>query len=172
MRWKQDGKRVRRCSRCPPAPSGLSPSKPEVPWHSETPARICPGIPFAGTPRPTPSGSPVELVHKLLHSAQVAVPDLLHYGDVVSRQDLRGQAQSCLPLARSCSWGHPWVPGLGSEGSQAGNRGSAGTREPGRELLCWCPPDVEGPWGDTVPSNTRLSATHHPCSSLLTDCTE
>lgn len=30
----------------------------------------------------------------------------------------------------------------------------------------------EGPWCDTVPSNTHLSTTHYPSSSSLTGCSE
>lgn len=79
---------------CPSVPIGLSLAEPEVPWHSKAPAGICPSIPFSGTPRPVLSGAPVQLLNEFLHGTQVSIPDLLHQGDVISRQDLGGQIRA------------------------------------------------------------------------------
>lgn len=87
-------------------------------------------------PRPVPLGSPVELVHELLHSAQVSVPDLLHQGDVVPRQDLEGQAQSCSSLARSSTWGTRGCLGWAVTALRVAMGGQQGPERPGREMLC------------------------------------
>lgn len=93
-----------------------------------------------------PLGSPVELLHEIIDSTQVGIPDLLHQNEVVLRQDLGGQAQSCSPLARSCSGGTPvcllWAakaPRL-AVGGQQGPQGQGGGSWLGAALSVQHPP--------------------------------
>lgn len=91
----------------PPAPTGLSLAEPGVPWHGEMLARICPSVQFAGTSCPVLSGSPVQLVHELLHGCQVGIPDLLYQGDVVLQQDLGGTSSELLAPGQELLMGAP-----------------------------------------------------------------